>query len=249
MQITGHLWLVGSGRMGFDLSDPLDCHVYLLAAGEERILIDAGAGYDTTQLLANIDETLGGGAPTRLFLTHKHVDHSGGAAVLKERYGLEIWASAHTAEAVVNADRRLICLDEAIAAGLYPPDMEFQACSIDHILNDGDEVRIGGEEGVLTIKALSTPGHCDGHLSFLVDGYGYRMLFSGDSIFCGGRVAWQAIYDCSITEHIESIRKMQAADFSALLPGHLTFSLRRGKRHLEAALAAVNRLRLPPHLT
>ncbi len=30
MQLTEHVYLVGSGSLGFDLTDPFDCHVYLI---------------------------------------------------------------------------------------------------------------------------------------------------------------------------------------------------------------------------
>ena len=47
MQLTVDIvHLVGSGQSGFSLTDPLDCHVYLLDGGSELALIDTGVGRD-----------------------------------------------------------------------------------------------------------------------------------------------------------------------------------------------------------
>ena len=46
--------LVGSGQSGFSLTDPLDCHVYLLDGGSELALIDTGVGRDTPAIAAEI---------------------------------------------------------------------------------------------------------------------------------------------------------------------------------------------------
>ena len=44
MQLANRIHLVGSGSFGFDLSDPYDCHVYLVDGGSELALVDVGAG-------------------------------------------------------------------------------------------------------------------------------------------------------------------------------------------------------------
>jgi hypothetical protein len=47
MNIADWLYLVGSGRSGFRLTDDYDCHVYLLdGGGGAYALIDAGSGRD-----------------------------------------------------------------------------------------------------------------------------------------------------------------------------------------------------------
>ena len=54
MQIEPNVYLVGSGRAGFDLTDPFDCNVYLFDSGDGVVLFDAGTGmatYDFDALL------------------------------------------------------------------------------------------------------------------------------------------------------------------------------------------------------
>ena len=41
MRLTDHVTLVASGAYGFDLSDPLDCHVYLVRGARDSALVDA----------------------------------------------------------------------------------------------------------------------------------------------------------------------------------------------------------------
>lgn len=45
MKLTD-IYAVGGGRMGFGISGPLDCHVYLLDGGSELALVDPGLGID-----------------------------------------------------------------------------------------------------------------------------------------------------------------------------------------------------------
>ena len=41
MQLTEHIHLIGSGRVGFDLTNEFDCHVYLVADGDDAAPVDA----------------------------------------------------------------------------------------------------------------------------------------------------------------------------------------------------------------
>lgn len=244
MQLWPGVHLVGSGRNGFDLTDPYDCHVYLIESGGEAALIDAGAGIDIGPLIERIESVAGRGRLTTLILTHKHADHAGGAAFLKERYDLKVVASAHTARVVSTADEAKMSLDVAKEAGGYPKDYTFRPCPVDQIVREGDVVPVGD----VRLEVIETPGHCDGHVSLVGEIGERRALFTSDSLFHGGRVVWQATYDCSVQGHIASIRKLGRVRFDALLPGHLQISLARGERHVEAALARIARLEVPPHL-
>lgn len=244
MRLLDGIYLAGSGQLGFDLTDSYDCHVYLIDGGSEAALIDAGAGVDPDPLIQRITELSQSLNLTKLILTHKHVDHAGAAATLRERFGLEVIASPHTAGVVENADETLTSLAVAKQAGVYPSDYKLLPCKVDQIVQEGDVVRVGD----VTLTAIETPGHCDGHLSFVGTINGVKALFVGDTLFHGGRVVWQATYDCTVHGHVESVRKLADVDFDAFFPGHLTMSLSRGRRHVEEALNRLERLELPQHL-
>ena len=54
MRLSSRVHLVGPGAMGFELTDPFDCHVYLIDGGDELALVDAGAGMGAEAILANV---------------------------------------------------------------------------------------------------------------------------------------------------------------------------------------------------
>ncbi len=244
MRIEPNLYLIGSGQLGFDLTDPFDCNVYLFDAGESCVLFDAGAGMGVDQMLAVCRQD--GLEPTRinhLFLTHAHTDHGGGAAHLRDRLNLSLYASPATAKIVTVGDEAAVSLSEAKAGGSYPGDYVYRPCPIDRVLAAGSRVEIGP----LQIELIATPGHSHDHHCYLVGDArsGKRYLLGGDAIFFGGKIVLQNTYDCNVPDSIASIRHLAAYDFEALLPGHLNFSLQRGKRHVEAAVAVIDRMGCP----
>jgi hydroxyacylglutathione hydrolase len=245
MRIYDGLHLVMSGAGGFDLTDPYDCNVFMLRSSEGWILFDAGAGREPETLEAVLAGDGLAGEPLRhLFLTHGHADHAGGAAAWRERLGLSVYAGAATAAMVTCGDEAGISLGAARAAGIYPDDYSFTACPVDRVLAGGEVVGLGDAR----IEAVATPGHSHDHFSYLVDTGTRRLLIAGDAIFCGGKVAIQDIYDCSVKETCDTIRRLGALSFDALLPGHQAFALKDGRRHVELAMRHVRELRCPPSI-
>ena len=55
MRLSEHVHLVGSGWLGYSLSDRHDGHVYLVEGGTASFLIDAGSGLDTARIAARIE--------------------------------------------------------------------------------------------------------------------------------------------------------------------------------------------------
>lgn len=245
MRLTHDVALVGGGNTGFDLSAPLDCHIYLLDGGDDFALVDAGIGDrigGTETILANIEaDGFDPGRIRRLLLTHYHADHAGAAAEWRERLGLSVHGSPLTAAALASGDEDVISLPFAKAAGFYPVDYRYAPCPTTGDLVEGEAFRVGR----LTVTPFDTPGHCRGHVSLLVEGGDRTYLIGGDLIFYGGTIIAQNIPDCSIQEYGESARKMAGVAFDALLPGHFTISLRAGKRHVDQAAAAFNKLMVP----
>jgi len=245
MRLTRDVGLVGGGDAGFNLSASLDCHVYVLDGGDELALIDAGVGDrvgDTDGILRNIvDDGYDLGRFSRVLLTHYHADHAGGAAEMRDRLGVLIHGSPLTARALETGDEDAISLNFAKSSGFYPMDYVFRACPAAGDLREGAPFQVGR----LTVTPFETPGHCRGHLSFLVEGGDRRYLIGGDLIFWGGTIVAQNIPDCSIQEYAASAQKMAEIEFDALLPGHFAISLRDGKRHIDRAAASFRKLMIP----
>jgi hydroxyacylglutathione hydrolase len=246
MKLADRIHLVGSGSFGFDLTDPFDCHVYLLDGGDELALVDVGAGMGTEAIVENVRRE--GFDPERvrhLILTHAHGDHAGGAARMRRLLGgTAVHLSRDRAEALREGDERAVSIDLAKQVGIYPPDYTLEPCDVDVELADGDTIRVGD----LALQVLDTPGHADGHVSLLLEHGGRRSLFAGDAVFFGGKILLQAIHDCRLDAEIETLRKLRGLRVDALLPGHLAHSLNGGQRHIERANEVLDRLLIPEQM-
>jgi glyoxylase-like metal-dependent hydrolase (beta-lactamase superfamily II) len=245
VRLTRDVALIGGGNFGFNLSAPLDCHVYLIDGGDELAIVDAGLGGPhggTETILATIaDDGLDTARISKLILTHYHADHAGGAADFRDRLGIDVVASELAARTLETGDEEAISLPFAKAAGFYPKDYVYRPCPVRTILGDGQTIEVGR----LKVTAFDTPGHCRGHLSLLVEGGDRTYLIAGDLVFFGGTIIAQNIHDCSIQEYGASVKRMAGVPFDALLPGHLSISLRDGKRHVDLAAAAFGQLLIP----
>ena len=247
MKLTSDLHVVGGGYFGFGISGNLDCHVFVLNSGSELALVDPGMGierdFDTI-----LDNIRGDGLDPRkirkLILTHYHCDHIGAAAEAQKRLDVEVYASALAAPVIRTGDEKAVALDVAKAANFFPADFFLPPCPVDVELVEGDVIKAGG----LELETFETPGHCDGHLSFIMRGGDRTYLLGADLVFWGGKVVWQNIHDCRIDAYAESMFKMERQEFDALVPGHLQISLGGGRTHLEAAANAFRQLAVPPNL-
>jgi glyoxylase-like metal-dependent hydrolase (beta-lactamase superfamily II) len=245
MQLTPTVHLVGSGLLGLNLSDDYDCNAYLVDCGSEWILVDSGAGYRTQSLLEEINQS---GGPvsqiTRILLTHEHADHSGGVSTLRELTGATVYATAATAAAVEDVERFIRYLDGARRSGSYPVDYLFQGFEVDEILTPGESLQVGDTH----VDVIATPGHCEGHCSFVIKRDQRVHLFAGDALLPGGQIVLQAIDDCSVSDSVMSIEALEPTKPDLLLAGHLAPVLRDGHRHIEFALSRVRRGLLPHQL-
>jgi glyoxylase-like metal-dependent hydrolase (beta-lactamase superfamily II) len=244
MKLTKDVYLVGGGIFnGFGLSGNADSHVYAIDGGDEIALIDCGMGTGDSidRILANAkDDGLDCSKIRYIFLTHYHIDHCGGLAEWQERMPIKAFISADAVDTITAGrdDRNGLAL--AKKDGIYPADYIYRAAVIDRGLVTGDTFKVGS----LNLSFIATPGHCDGHSSYLLTGE-RNYLFTGDCLFAGGKIALSNTADCNIQKYRETILAMDHIKFDALLPGHGSLVLSGGKEHLEIAIEAFNSLSLP----
>jgi glyoxylase-like metal-dependent hydrolase (beta-lactamase superfamily II) len=215
MRLSPRLYLVGSGEIG--LSDPDDCHVYLLDGGGEYALIDAGCGTERSVagILATMErEGLDPALLRTIILTHWHFDHASGASYFRERFGCRVVAPSGE-RAYIEAGR-----DRA------------RACAVDLAVDDGDLVRIGE----LTLTARCVPGHSEAITAYMVDTPEGRLLFAGDIIFINGIIGLINYPGSDLAQYREHIGRLGNLGIDALLPGHLLFTLGNGQRHIDLAI-------------
>jgi len=245
MKLTNDVCLVGGGDYGFNLTHRLDCHTYLIDGGDELALIDAGFGPGSAEILELIRED--GFDPSRIskiFVTHYHADHAGGAAALKRATGAQVCAGVEAAPTMRAADADQIGLTWAQSFGFYPADYVLEPVEVDVEFSDGDRFTIGE----LEIEAVATPGHCMGHYCMRLFGRDRIYLFASDAVFWGGAIILQNVPDSNLQQYAESCNKIANLEWEALLPGHHVISLRNGRRHAEAAANDFNRIGLPRDL-
>ncbi len=166
MGITSEIFEVGGG----DLTSPEDAAIYLIKFGQQSALVDAGCGRSTERLFANIRKC--GADPQQikyLLITHCHYDHTGGAAELKRRIGLDIVAHELDAPFLESGDNRVT------AANWY--GAELKPFRVDRKLaGSGDEIILGGRK----IKVVHAPGHSPGSVVYLTESDALKVLFAQD---------------------------------------------------------------------
>jgi glyoxylase-like metal-dependent hydrolase (beta-lactamase superfamily II) len=215
MRLTPRLYLVGSGEVG--ISDPGDCHVYLLDGGDEYALIDAGCGTERSvaSILANLERE--GLDPMRLrkvILTHWHGDHASGASIFRERLGCRVVAPAGE-RAFLEEGRGTV-----------------RASPVDHPVEDGEEIAVG----TLRLTARCVPGHSEATTAYQVQTAEGRLLFCGDIVFANGIIGLINHPGSDLARYREHIGRLGGLGIDALLPGHLLFTLGDGQRHLDLAI-------------
>ena len=243
MRLTKKVELVGSGRTGFRMTDLYDCHVDLLDGGDELALVDCGAGMGVERMLAKVRES--GRDPskiTRILVTHAHADHVGGASELREKTGAKLCLSSVEADYLERGDEDAIGLSWARPKGFYPSEYRLNPCKVDVRIEDGMEFDVGN----LHVRAILVPGHSEGCVCFFVTGGERRMLFAGDTVFCGGRIMLLNCVGSSLADYRENLKKLSGLSVEALFPGHLRFALEGGQEDIDAAVKALERSLWPP---
>ena len=241
MQIDKRVYVVGSGKSGSNFTDPYDCDTYVVNCGNDLVMIHTGAGISPEKICEQI--AFHNFLPSDIkyiLLTHTHGDHVGGAAYFKKLTGATVLAHPLSARYLQDGDLNKMSVDTAEKNGLYPSGFTVEKCKASPF-SDGEILKVGDVE----FMAVDTPGHCSGHNAYLVTTPEKRYLFSGDSIFLGGRISLQNIWDCCLADYVETAHKLERLEFDALLPSHFGIDLSEGKEHIQKAVQIFERLGIP----
>jgi len=240
MKITENIHIVGGANYG--LSHGFDCNVYLIDFKDELIMIDAGAGVDVDSIIKNIKEDgLDAGKISKIFFTHSHVDHAGGAFEFHKRFNCDIYMPEEEADFLEKGKEKELALDIAKRTGLYSKDYELINCAVNKRLKHGDVVNIGNTE----IKAINVPGHSKGSYCYLLNLPEGRALFSGDVVFVGGFIEVLNCDGSELSDYRKYIDRLGNLNIDMLFPGHNIFVLSQGQKHIDMAIEALNLLFVP----
>jgi len=240
MQISSHLYLVGSDQLG--ITTPMDPNVYLIDGGDEKALIDLGRASSIDILRANMREHgFDMDRSVTAILTHSDAGHSEMCAAAKGKYGVKVWAPAGAEELLATGTNpRVRTLYEY---EVYGKDYRFPTVEIDRIIHHGDTLSIGNIE----VQAIQVRGHSDDSLCLLATVDGARVIFTGDTIFYGGVIGLVNLPGSSIEDYRSDINRLGELRVDSLFPAHGMFVLRNGQKHLDAAITAFRSEHLPPN--
>ncbi|MBI1762227.1 MAG: MBL fold metallo-hydrolase [Acidobacteria bacterium] len=170
-----------------------------IVGGAEQVIIDPGSPYPDEQarLDAVLESLLAEGRRFReIIITHLHPDHIGDVMHVAERFNLPVATHRLTADALNGEARvdRLIEDNELIVLRNQRDDLEWR------------------------LRALWTPGHARGHLSFHEERTG--TLLTGDCVVGFGTVVI-APPEGNLNDYLASLRRYLALPkLTALMPGH-----------------------------
>lgn len=170
-----------------------------IVGGDRMVIIDPGSPYPDQQELLDraIDRFLAGGKKLEeIIITHLHPDHHGGVMHLSAKYRLPVAAHRLTAEAIQDQVR------------------------VDRMIEDGDLIALDESSTRLSwrLRAIWTPGHARGHLSFYEERTG--TLLTGDCVVGSGTVVI-APPEGNMNDYLSSLRRLlHLPRLTALMPGH-----------------------------
>jgi glyoxylase-like metal-dependent hydrolase (beta-lactamase superfamily II) len=143
-----------------------NCAILWDDASKQSVVVDPGG--DVDRILAAIEQT--GATVERIWLTHGHLDHAGGAADLQEKLGNI---------PIEGPDRR----DDFLLQGLADQGRAYgfvmRNVTPTRWLAEGDNVTLGEHR----FEVLHCPGHTPGHVVFV--NQAARFALVGDVLFQG----------------------------------------------------------------
>jgi glyoxylase-like metal-dependent hydrolase (beta-lactamase superfamily II)/8-oxo-dGTP pyrophosphatase MutT (NUDIX family) len=171
-------------------------NAFLLGRGE-AVLVDPGSPFP--EEIAHLEAALAAAAEragrrvVAIWLTHHHPDHVGGVAALRQRLGVPVYAHRETAARL--AERGI---------------------EVDGELADGDERTLAGDPP-MTLRAVATPGHARGHLSFFEPEE--RTLVAGDLVSSISTIVIDPP-EGNMDDYLRSLARARDLEPRLLLPAH-----------------------------
>ncbi len=166
---------------------------YLIESRGVGVLVDVGS--KEVGSLDVLEQTLQTHTVTlfkALLLTHTHPDHCAGAKVVQERFDVPIYV--HPLERSRFEER-------------YEPAGEVISLQDERVLTIGDR----------EVRALHTPGHSPGHLSFYLPDT--HTLLAGDVVASQGST-WVGLPEGDVADYLATLERLQNLNAARIGPGH-----------------------------
>lgn len=203
-----HIFLVG-GPLAFPSENrpnlDWDCNQFLVKDAKSNAydLVDAGHGLDFDAVLAEVAAVIEPKRIRSVAVTHEHLDHTNGLPRWQQ-LGAKVGASRACAK--------------KLHEGRDPTSEMFGGhiprLAVDHVLADGDTVRLGDRD----FSVLETPGHCPGAACYWDEKSG--VLFAGDTLFADGGIGRFDFPDGDLRLLYDSVLRLGRLPVKVLHPGH-----------------------------
>lgn len=182
-----------------EIVSPYRTNCYFVYKDKEGIVIDPGG--DCHKIKKKLEE-LKDIKFEYVLNTHGHEDHTFCDNFLKNNYNMKI---------LIHKNDLFFISNNAINKIFWS---DFEEVEPDILLNDGDNLTIGG----LNIKVIHTEGHTPGSSMFIIDNY----IFSGDTIFKGtiGRTDFEYSSSSKMKNSIIKILNTLDDKDYIIYPGH-----------------------------
>ncbi|MEY4756078.1 MAG: hypothetical protein RJA34_976 [Pseudomonadota bacterium] len=183
-------------------------HIYVVKGRRRTVMIDSGlpTTFDLTtaaltELGLNVNDI------DLVLLTHEHLDHAGGAALMPKSC---LMAAHRLAANKLALKDEFSLMNQALSVAI--DHFEF-----DMSLEQGSMVDTGDHQ----LEIIHTPGHCSG--AICIYEHRSRVMFTADTIMANGIVGG-LVGSGNISDYLNSLRRLRSWNTSLLLPGHGTNS-------------------------
>ena len=205
---------------------------WLLVDADDAVLVDPG--FRDGAGLTMLDAALGGAGVRSLsaiWLTHAHRDHTEGlGAALRAWPHAEVVVHAHEAHRL-DARQPARGSSGGVRLRVLGPLQEHDRTAPGDVVPgsaDGGAAHVGATgvaEGAVfelavgrrRARAVHTPGHSPGHLSFVLEDVGW--VFAGDLVAGHGSV-WVGAPDGDLGAYLRSLERLRVMRPAVLAPGH-----------------------------
>ena len=179
---------------------PMEVNCYILASkeGGKAIIIDPGS--EQHKIQKALDRH--GLTPAFVINTHGHFDHIG----CDDAFGVAVYIHSLDMDMLKDAKKNYSAFFEARRIVKSPVKP----------LNDGEIIELDGIE----LEVLHVPGHSQGGIALLMKKPQNRIVFTGDSLFCGsiGRTDLGGSEELLIASIKEKL--LALPDDTVIYPGH-----------------------------
>jgi hydroxyacylglutathione hydrolase len=181
-----------------------DCNVHLLD-GDRPVVVDAGTGGATEWYVRKLKEILRGRRVERIVLTHRHYDHSGGAAGMSRELDAPVYIHEAGVAAMRGGD------GEDSGAWMFGGELEPVEA---RPLREGDVIDVGGA----LYEVLHTPGHSPDAIA-LWDREAL-VLVPGDTVYADGGIGRWDLAGGDHGQLVRSLERLSRLGAESMYPAH-----------------------------